>query len=273
VDDFAAFARLIEAVRTWLGQLVVIGGWAHRLHRFDPRANPPAYSPLRTLDIDLALSDHASLNGDMRAALAAAGFKEEFSGERKPPITQYRLGDEGGGFYAEFLAPLRGGEFKRNGEPDVTLSKAGITAQKLRHIDVLLIAPWTVRVGLEAGVPVAGAVDLLVPNAVSFIVQKLLIHKYRNNDKKAQDVLYIHDTLELFGASLDELRGVWVNDLRPRMPARTAKTATAAVAALFGEVTDTIRDAARIPRDRQLMPDRLRAVCEYGLSELLQVVT
>lgn len=273
MDDFAAFARLIEAVRPWLGQLVIVGGWAHRLHRFDPRANPPAYSPLRTLDTDLALSDRASLNGDIKASLAAAGFKEEFSDEYTPPITQYRLGGEDSGFYAEFLAPLRGGEFKRDGERDVTVSKAGITAQKLRHLDLLLIAPWSVRVGPEVGVPVAKTADLLVPNPVSFMIQKLLIHKYRKADKKAQDVLYIHDTLELFGASLDQLRAAWTNDVRPGMPAKTTKTATTIATELFRAVTDTIRDAARIPQDRQLTPDRVRAACEYGLKEILQVVS
>jgi len=34
VEDFEAFARLVTALRPWLGQLVVVGGWAHRLHRF-----------------------------------------------------------------------------------------------------------------------------------------------------------------------------------------------------------------------------------------------
>jgi hypothetical protein len=28
VDDFSAFARLIDALRPWLGGLVIVGGWA-----------------------------------------------------------------------------------------------------------------------------------------------------------------------------------------------------------------------------------------------------
>jgi plasmid maintenance system killer protein len=31
VDDLEAFARLVTALRPWLGQLVVVGGWAQRL--------------------------------------------------------------------------------------------------------------------------------------------------------------------------------------------------------------------------------------------------
>lgn len=273
MEDFAAFARLVDALRPWLGHLVIVGGWAHRLHRFHPLASTPAYLPLLTRDADLALSIHAPLDGDISAALDNAGFREDFSGEHTPPITHYRLGDEDGGFYAEFLTPLQGDGLKRNGDPDVTVSKAGITAQKLRHLDLLLTAPWTVHVGPENDVPVTAPVDVLLANPVSFIIQKALIHKYRKGDKKAQDVLYIHDTLELFGASLDQLRAVWANDVRPGMPPKTAKTATTIGTELFREVTDTIRDAARIPQDRQLTPEGVRAVCEYGLQEILQAVS
>jgi hypothetical protein len=59
--------------------------------------------------------------------------------------------------------------------------------------------------GGETPMPVEGSVELVVPNPVSFIVQKLLIHKRRDDNKKAQDVLYIHDSLELFGASLGQV--------------------------------------------------------------------
>jgi hypothetical protein len=269
VDDFVAFARLVDALRPWLGHLVIVGGWAHRLHRFHPLANAPTYLPLRTRDADLALSIHAPVAGDIRAALDTAGFHAEFSGEHTPPITQYRLGDKDRGFYAEFLTPLQGDGLRRDGSPDVTVLKAGITAQKLRHLDLLLIAPWSVHLGPERGMPVPALVDVLLANPVSFIVQKLLIHKYRKTDKRAQDVLYIHDTLELFGASLDHLRALWVDDVRPPIPTQTVKTAVTIATELFREVTDTIRDAARIPQDRRLTPDRVRAACEYGLDQIV----
>ena len=103
------------------------------------------------------------------------------------------------------------------------MSKAGITAQKLRHLDILLVKPWSVRVGPEQDVPIAADVDLFVPNPTSFIVQKLLIHSDRPPHKKAQDILYIHDTLELFGGSLGELRRLWVEEVRPAMPSKTAR--------------------------------------------------
>jgi hypothetical protein len=223
---------------------------------------------VRTRDADLAFSPDAALAGDVRTALLGAGFTEEPFGDMSPPVTHYGLGD--GAFYAEFLTPLRGSGVKRGGKPDATLSKAGITAQKMRYLELLLVLPWSVRVGRERQAPIAADVDLFIPNAASFIVHKLLIHSGRPPDKKAQDVLYIHDTLELFGGSLGELRRLWVEEVRPRMAKPWATKLEAVAGELFAEVTDTIRDAARIPQDRRLAPEHVRRACAYGLGEILQ---
>jgi Nucleotidyltransferase len=268
VDDLKAFARLVTALRPWLGQLVVVGGWAHRLHRFHRLAKPPGHLALRTRDTDLAFSAGEVLAGDVRTALTEAGFTEEFLGDDSPPATHYRLRGESEGFSAEFLTPLQGNEMKR-GRRDATMSKAGVTAQKLRYLDILLFTPWSVRVGPEREVPIAPDLDLFVPNPASFIVQKLLIHPDRSRDKRAQDVLYIHDSLELFGGSLGELRRLWLEEVRPAMPPKTARRAEAIARDLFADVTDTIRAAARIPQDRQLAPGNVQRACEYGLGEIL----
>jgi hypothetical protein len=201
-------------------------------------------------------------------ALTDAGFAVELFGEDSPPATHYYLGGEDAGFYAEFLTPLVGSERKR-GRRDVTVSRAGITAQKLRYLDILLIAPWSVPTGPDSQVPIEAAVDLFVPNPTSFIVQKLLIHADRHASKKAQDVLYIHDTLELFGGSLGELRRLWVEAVRPGVAKPWARRVEATAGELFAEVTDTIRDAAWIPQDRRLAPEDLQRACAYGLGEIL----
>lgn len=269
MEDFEAFGRLVTALRPWLRQLVVVGGWAQRLHRFHPLAKPPTHLPLRTRDTDLAFSPDEALTGDVRKALAEGGFTEEFFGDDSPPATHYRLGDEDGGFYAEFLTPLVGSEVKR-GKRDATASKGGITAQKVRYLDVLLIEPWNVRIAPKERGPIEADVDVYVANPTSFMVQKLLIHSDRPRDKKAQDVLYIHDTLELFGGSLGELRALWVQEVRPRLGDQWARRAETIAPELFAEVTDTIREAARIPQDRHLAPEDVQRACEYGFGEMLQ---
>lgn len=269
MTDLDSFGRLLQAIEPWRAHLVLVGGWAHRLHRFHPLATVPDYDPLLTRDTDLAFGTDSPLEGDIRTALAAVGFKEELSGDNNPPATHYALGEDDAGFYAEFLTPLRGSGVKRNGEPDVTVAKAGITAQKLKHLDVLLVDPWRIRIGPEQGVAVPAPVDVPVANPVSFIAQKLLIQKYRSPAKRAQDVLYVHDTIELFGAGLSVLHGVWTAAVRPAIGATTARNILALSDETFSGVTDLIRDAARIPQDRSLSPERLRASCELGLSQIL----
>ena len=269
MDDLAAFARLVEALKPWRTQLVIVGGWAHRLYRFHPRATAQGYQALTTRDTDLAFANDAPLGGNIKSALSAAGFEEELYGDHRPPVTHYALGDDDAGFYAEFLTPLLGSSVKRSGEPDATVSTAGITAQKLRHLGVLLVRPWQITIGREQGVPLDNPARLLVANPVSFIVQKLLIQKDRTPTKRAQDVLYSHDTLQLVGTGRAELKTLWNDEIRPALPAKTGNRVIDLAGEAFSSVSDVIRDAARIPQDRAVSPEQLQASCQLAISHVL----
>ncbi len=60
IPGAAGFARLVEAIEPWLPQVVLIGGWAHRLYRLHPRAQKLEFAPLVTLDADIALPPELS---------------------------------------------------------------------------------------------------------------------------------------------------------------------------------------------------------------------
>ena len=81
-------------------------------------------------------------------------------------------------------------------------------------------------------------------------------------------MLYVHDTLELFAAHLDDLREIWREVVRQSLPPRTATRVERLAREQFREVTDTVRAAARIPQDRILSPERVRAACAYGLEAI-----
>jgi hypothetical protein len=269
MNNFEDIARLIEALRPWLSQLVIIGGWAHRLHRFHPLANPPAYLPLQTRDADIAISSEAHIEGNIDEALVGAGFRAEYSGENTPPVTHYWLDDQDQGFYAEFLVPLTGSRLNRDKTlVPLTMRKAGVTAQKLRYLDILLIRPWAIGIDDSVGVPLKSPAEILISNPVSFIVQKLLIQSRRPPEKKAQDALYIHDTLELLGGDLDKLKEIWLTEIRPSLPGKTVQNVENLYKEQFGAVTDIIRDAAQIPQNRSLSPDSIQRACAYGLEEI-----
>jgi hypothetical protein len=109
--DIDGLSKLLEALDPWLPQIVIVGGWAHRLFRYHPLAQTVQYEPLLTLDTDVALPVRLEVREqDLRDRSASAGFKERFLGlgEHQPPATHYRLGDEEGSFYVEFLTPLIG---------------------------------------------------------------------------------------------------------------------------------------------------------------------
>src|SRR5581483_7451 len=161
-----------------------------------------------------------------------------------------------------------GGSLRRDGSVNATVRIAGIIAQKLRYLDLLLISPWSVHLSPDAGVLVQRAIVVTIPNPVSFIAQRILIHGRRKPDKRAQDALYIHDTLDLFGAQLPVLRAIWQENLQPTLVAKTLRAVQRLRREQFAVVTDVHRSAARIPQDRSLAPDRLRAACAYGLDAI-----
>ena len=269
MNDLLEFGKFIEALRPWHDRIVVVGGWAHRLYRLHPDANSPQYVPVTTRDADIAFSLEKSLDGDIGTSLSQNGFDMEFMGDRTPPVTYYRLGNEDTGFYGEFLVPLIGGTVNRAGKPvPLTVKTAGITAQKLRHLEVLLIEPWPVTLDSISGFGLTSTAQILVPNPVSFLAQKLLIKDKRDSNKQAQDALYIHDTLDLFAPKLDLLRELWLESVRPGLPNRTSVRIEQESQEQFDLVTDVHRNAARIAQDRTIEPLNLQRACNYGLGEI-----
>lgn len=266
--DIEGFSRLITALDPWLDRVVIVGGWAHRLYHLHPAAQKLDFAPLMTLDADVALPQTLPpQTPTIREALVAHGFQEEFRGDDMPPATLYHLADSDSGFYAEFLTPLTGGEYTRSGKRKATAQIAGVNSQQLRFIELLLNDPWTVELGEDNfGFPAPKLVR--VANPIGFLAQKLLIHRKRNADDQAKDILYIHDTLQVFGARLDDLWIEWTDRVRPSLHRNAVKEIETANDWLFGEMTDIIRAAAGIAADRRLSPEGVRESCRYGLQQI-----
>src|ERR1035438_4033609 len=91
-SDFEYFARLVDALEPWLDQVVVIGGWAHRLYRLHPLAQPLEYEPLGTLDTDVLVPSHLPASGEqIRERLLEKEFREELMGDTRPPAAHYHV--------------------------------------------------------------------------------------------------------------------------------------------------------------------------------------
>lgn len=202
------FRKMVGALGPYLEDLVVVGGWAHSLMTEHEAASPLPFEPLMTLDADVAGREQQPVRGeDLRQRLQQADFREMLRGEDRPPVSEYHLDDEDGGFYVEFLVPQQGSGLRRDGTADGTALLAGVSAQKLRHIDLLLQEPWSLYVdGPDRGV----RYKVQFANPVCFVAQKLLVLNKRPPKKRAKDLLYIHDTALLFGDALEDLSELWL---------------------------------------------------------------
>jgi len=268
-SDVEHFAQLVETLNPWLDQVVIIGGWAQRLYRLHPLAQPLDYAPLGTLDTDVAVPPHLPATGsDIRRRLLENGFREQLMGDTLPPAAHYHVATGDSGFYAEFLTPLEGSEVKRGGKRDATASIAGVSAQKVRHLGVLLGAPWEVMIAPANGYPTPGVRQVRVPNPAAFLAQKILIRDKRNLGKRAKDALYIHDTIETFGGNLLAIRNEWESNVRTALHANAVRQVERAREAYFQEVDDTLREAARIATGRNLTSEMVREVCSYGWQQV-----
>ena len=265
------FQRLVYALQPYLPDVVVVGGWAHRLFPRHPLAGTPGFVPLMTDDADVAVPLRLRRREvTLLDRLEEAGFTEDMKGDDKPPVTHYRLGE--GEFYVEFLAPTTGEGVRRSGQRDATARVQGIVAQKLPHVDVLLIEPWTVTL-TSAG---QNAVQVRIPNAVTYLAQKVLVLPDREREKQSNDVVYVHDTLMMFADNLSALGQLW-ESLKSRLTKKQVRDAGRAITALFGQVDDRIRRAAIIAKEtgRGSPPsaELIRTRCHDGLKVIFKTAT
>jgi|SRR6202050_206697 hypothetical protein len=79
------------------------------------------------------------------------------------------------------------------------LRKTCVTSKSFeRHLGELPYQrPMASRFANDTGVQIA--------NPVSFLAQKILIHRRRNRDERAKDILYMHDTIDTFATRIDDL--------------------------------------------------------------------
>lgn len=262
--DLEDLQKLLAALEPYLDRVVIIGGWAHRLYRFVDEVVAPPYEPIYTTDTDVAIPQDAGIpHDDLAARLKAHGFVGELRGDDRPPITHYHLGSVDSGYYAEFLTPKVRTRSERQRDTAVV---GGVVAQVLPHLDILTIDPWPVRVQAPQRIE---PFVVAVPNPVAYIAQKLIVLKDRRREDRSKDLLYINDTLELFGNRLEQLHRDWRERVEPAL-GRRGHEVIALAKRHFAAVSDDLRRAVEVAGRRpNLDAEVLQARCEIGLREIL----
>jgi len=119
----------------------------------------------------------------------------------------------------------------------------GITSKKLRYVELLLDSPLNVELSRANGFPFEKPKQVRIAHPTRFMAQKLLIHEKRDRHSRAKDILYLHDTIELLGGSLEVLREEW-NRLRQEPSHGAILIVERAVDTMFSKMTEDVRGAA-----------------------------
>jgi hypothetical protein len=270
LPDQDGFSRIVKALEPYLDELVIVGAWCHRLLHFHPFALPPTHTPLMSDDTDLATPEQLPpREPSIAEALAAAGFRPSFSGSDRLPVSRY-YPDDDKGLYVEFIAPLWGGGHTRAGDPDDTLALAGITAARLRYVELLLFEPWQLELTPERGFEVGtDKLTVRAANVASYLAQKVLTLKRRQGpEKRFKDTLYIHDTLAMFGDALSDVREQGARVLA-QLPPKTQREFHTLRTELFrdqGLLLKASDIAAATGRANPPSSATIGAVCTMGLE-------
>jgi hypothetical protein len=131
-----------------------------------------------------------------------------------------------------------------------------------------LNAAWRISLSESDGFAFPKPHIVSVANPAGFLAHKLLIRTKRTRGRFDKDVLYLHDTLETFGAHLPELHKEWVSRVRPRLSPKSVRTVEGSARSLFGEMSDAVRRAAQIAGRRGLSPEAILEVCNVGLKQV-----
>jgi hypothetical protein len=112
------------------------------------------------------------------------------------------------------------------------------------------------------------SLHIQIANPTSFLAQKILIHGERDYKDRAKDLLYMHDTIEMFSEHLGELCEIFTNNIQPALHVRRNAELAGAAEGLFGKVHDSIREAVLMAAGRRLSAEALAETSRAGLREI-----
>lgn len=108
-----------------------------------------------------------------------------------------------------------------------------------------------------------------VPNPAAYVAEKLLVLARRKREDQERDILYIHDTLQTFGAHLLEVRESWITNVELHLHRRHLRQLKGCSRGRF-EVTGLIGGAAHIATSvgRSVSPQSILEACQFGLERI-----
>jgi hypothetical protein len=190
-DDLEVFSSVLEALEDVgiLSDVIIIGGWAQYLYRHHFN-EPPEFSALRTLDIDILFGRPPAIrpSGDLEESLKARGFERDYTADGSTKFVSREA-------EIEFLIPDKGS----GDEEPYQIKELSIRAQSLRLVDILTVDPIQVRYGRYR---------VNVPDPIRFFFNKLLVSKQRRSEAKREKDLQTGDEIATFLARTPKWKGL-----------------------------------------------------------------
>ncbi len=200
-DFYKAFRKLLEALRSYNKEIVVIGGLANALYEYHHLGNKSPLGTIATKDLDVLVSKKVTvIDEKIVKKLEGEGFKVEPIPSQDKIITKFKFEDSN--FEIEFLCPKYGEDPLRGKDQLVTEVQEGLTAQPLRYLDLALFNPWVVN---SESIPslVGLNLEIQIPSAGSYLIQKFIIRNDINRMRYNQkDAFYTYELLLKFKDNL-----------------------------------------------------------------------
>jgi hypothetical protein len=228
------FGETVDVLMPYLGDIVCIGGCANALYRHHVLASSPAPEHLGTKDSDWALPVRLVQRTEdpLATLMANAGFVEECYSTSNEPVVKYRSKDANVAAEIEFLCPLSGIPGGRTGVGAAVEVQAGLMAQPLRYLEILVMSPWQVDLGRAPEFDRFKGVMIRVPNPAAYVLQKVLIRDQRRKpESQMKDCYYMYEVSVVFRNNLAAL-GQEYAGLR-NLPSRWLKRFESTIRSLF----------------------------------------
>jgi len=192
---------LLDALRPYLNDIVIVGGWVPQIHAWQEEGSE---IHVHSFDVDAAL-DRKKLPTRRGESITDLLTKKGFAHERSPGGMLGGGGGKGGATPSrfvyrkgkvevpvEFIAPQRG-----SGKDIGVNVQRGFVVQALRYTDIALETTLEVELKGEDLDGVVREVKFKVPTLAAYVYAKGLIYPKREEvEKRGKDLAYIYEILK-----------------------------------------------------------------------------
>ncbi|MFH1725752.1 MAG: hypothetical protein ABII00_14170 [Elusimicrobiota bacterium] len=191
----------LDALRPYLSDLVLVGGWVPQVYAWAEDAEPVA---VLSFDVDAAVPGSVPVRGgkSISEVLRGAGFEQRTTDTafvfgtpgagKAPVVTEFAYLKGNLDVPIEIIAPLKG-----RGEVAGVAVQKGLVVPALRFTDILLAHTRKVTVRGETLEGKRRRLSLRVPTLAAFVFARgLIFPRRRELEKRGKDLAYIYEVLK-----------------------------------------------------------------------------